>query len=125
VSAEEARTNTGLESFADLQPRPDQVCRAGVDAYRAGSVALAVQHADRSRIEIDIVGDDTALLQSDGILVDVSYATVTGNNARNGLTIPIHVTASATHNVVVGNTGAVTDDTSGTGSNEIAHNMAI
>jgi hypothetical protein len=25
---------------------------------------------------------------------------------------------------VVGNTGAVTDDTGGTGSNEIAHNMA-
>jgi hypothetical protein len=71
-----------------------------------------------------IVGDDTALIQNDGILVDVSYATVTGNNARNGLTIPIHVTSSATHNVVVGNTGAVTDDTGGTGSNEIAHNMA-
>ena len=71
-----------------------------------------------------VVGDGTALIQNDGILVDVSYATVTGNNARNGLTIPIHVSASATYNVVVGNTGAVTDDTGGTGSNEIAHNMA-
>jgi hypothetical protein len=71
-----------------------------------------------------VVGDGTAPFQEDGILVDVSYATVTGNNARNGLAIPIHLTADATHNVVVGNTGAVTDDTGGTGSNEIAHNMA-